>query len=217
MTKREFLKTELLKRLDERLAQYGFKLNRQQSEFNRRTKSGWHKLQILFILKSEGWEVEPAIFIRIHQVEDIFHRTSGFEFKYQRGTPTIGLSLNDYVGDLSKYSYMLTEESQIDELASFYLSAFEEHALPFYLEYDDLNVMEKIINADQYDIKFTGPIFKGSKGLIMAKLTKKGNYDELVKRYTHYYEQLSNGFYLPSFKALVGDLQNSEQLKTSPA
>ncbi len=209
MTKREFLKSELLKKIEERISEYGFKLNRQLSEFNRKTKAGWHKFQILFILKPDSWEVEPAIFIRINQVEDIFHRTSGFEPKYQKGTHTIGLSLNAYVGEMGKYKYILTEESQIDKLASFYLSAFDEHVLPFFREYDDMNVMEKIINADPYDPKFTGSIFKGSKGLILAKLTGRDNYDELVKRYTRYYEELSNGFYLASFKALVEDMENT--------
>lgn len=207
MTKRDFLKTELLKKLNEHLTQHGFKLNRQLAEFTRRSKSGWHQYQIVFVLKDSGWDIRPAIFIRVHQVEDIFHRTSGFEPKYQKGTPTIGLSLSSYVDEPNKYSYMLTEESQIDELASLYLSAFDELALPFFQKYDDLDVMEKIINSDPYDIKFTGPIFKGSKGLILAKLTKRDNYDELVRRYTHYYEQLSDGFYLPSFKALVDSLE----------
>jgi hypothetical protein len=209
MTKRDFLKYELLKKLDEQLIKHGFKLNKKVAEFNRKTKRGWHKLQIIFILKSDGWGVEPAIFIRVNQIEEIFHRTSGFEPKYQKGTPTIGLSLNAYAGELGKYSYLLTEESDIDKIASIYLKAVDEYALPFFDQYDNLEVMERAVNADPYDAKFTGPIFKGSEGLILAKMTKKDNYNELVKRYTHYYEQLADGFYLPSFKALVEDLEKS--------
>jgi len=210
MTKREFLRLELLKRLDEELKRHGFKLNKQQGEFTRRTKEGWHQYQIVFVLKDEGWSVRPAVFIRVHQVEDIFHRTSGFEQKYQRGTPTIGLSLSSYVDEPDKYSYMLTEESQIDVLASFYLDSFHKQALQFFKFYDDLKIMEKTINTDPYDIKFTGPIFKGSKGLILAKLTKSANYDDLVEKYTSYYEKFSDGFYLPSFSDLVEDLKRKD-------
>jgi hypothetical protein len=56
--------------------------------------------------------------LRKNIVEDILHKISGFEPQYQKGTPTIGISIEDYLRDGSdKYRFDLMEESQINIIA----------------------------------------------------------------------------------------------------
>jgi hypothetical protein len=49
----------------------------------------------------------------------------------------------------------------------------------------------------------TGPVFKGLTGLILAKITKRGDYESLMSVYEDHYRSFSNGFYLQTFENLV--------------
>src|SRR5687767_13287699 len=117
MTEREFLKSELLKSVNEKLIEKGFVLNKTQAEFAKRDKDGWFKYQLIFLNRDTGWEINPAMLIRKNVVEDIFHKTSAFEAKYQKRTPTIGTSIENYINDGKAYRFYLADENQINEIA----------------------------------------------------------------------------------------------------
>jgi hypothetical protein len=210
MTKREFLKAELLKILESELKVHDFKLNKALAEFTRKVKDGWFKYQIVFLKIDEGWELNPCLLLRFNCIEDIFHKISGFEQKYQKGTPTIGTSLENYMKDGSGYRYTLTEEDQIDEIGKELQMLFCNVALPFFEKYNSLVVLDEALNTDTKDTSLTGDIFKGLKALISAKLSGRLNYYELEKFYLNYYKEFSDGFYLPEFDKLREELKNLE-------
>jgi hypothetical protein len=204
MTKNEFLKRELLRAVEEGLKDSKFTLSKSQAEFIRRSNEGWDKYQLMFLNRNEGWEINPAMLIRKNIVEDIFHCTSGFEKKYQKGTPTIGSSIENYLGERNgNYRFELAEESQIGVIAQKIIALFKEVALPFFSKYNTIESLDLVINENIADVELTGAIFKGSKGIILAKLTDRNNYKYLVEIYTKYYENFSDGFYLLRFKNLL--------------
>ncbi|MEO6131055.1 MAG: hypothetical protein ABIQ02_04355 [Saprospiraceae bacterium] len=203
MTKREFFKNELLKMLETKLKKFGFRLNKSLSEFTKNNSSGWQKYQIIFLLTDGGWQVHPAIFIRFNLVEDLFHKISGFEKKYCKGTPTIGISIENYNSNEIPSRFDVTEESQINEISDKLFILFENIALPFYEKYNTLETINQAMNNIPNDVSLTGPIFKGTKSLIVAKLLNDPHYYQLKNRYLEYYRDFSKGFYLPEYTALV--------------
>jgi hypothetical protein len=210
MTKRDFLKSELLKELEVKLKNFEFRLNKSLAEFTKKSKVGWYKYQIVFLIKDEGWELKPSLLLRIDVIEDIFHETSGFEEKYRKGTPTIGTSIEDYQSDGKRYRYHLNEEDQINAISQELYLLFHRIALPFFERYNSLEKIDEAINSNFKDTALTGDIFKGSKGLIVAKLIGSGNYKELEEIYFNYYRELSGGFYLPNYKRLMEHLAHND-------
>lgn len=207
MTKRDFFKTELLKDLESKIKDFGFQLNKKQVEFIKKNELGWFKYQIVFFKINEGWELKPCLLIRCNTVENIFHEISEFEVKYQKDTPTIGSSIEDYLNDNISYRYRLTDENQIKSIAQQLYILFKTVALPFFAKYNTIDKIDNVLNSNIQDASLTGAIFKGSKALITAKLTNRDNYQELENYYLNYYSTFSNGFYLPSYLNLVNLLK----------
>ena len=95
------LKTELLEVLKPRMERYGFRVQKSKERFARRVTTGnwWFVLDFTVY---ECLHVKPAIGLRVDIVEDVFHRTSGFERRYQADTPTLSLSVQNIGGDTAK-------------------------------------------------------------------------------------------------------------------
>jgi hypothetical protein len=142
-------------------------------------------------------------------VEDIFHKTSEFEEKYKKGTPTIGTSIEDYQSNGKTYRYQMREEPHINVIAQELYIIFKEIALPFFDKYDTLEKIDKALNIKPEDTSLTGAIFKGSKALIIAKLMCRRNFKELADYYYNYYKNFSEGFYLPNYIRLKEFLENA--------
>jgi|GEM_PF-756065 len=206
MTKREFLKSEVLKGLSEKLLPYHFILKKSSSEFLKKTTDGWFSYIPVFLTRDEGWEINPTMGIRINHVEEIYHITSGFEKKYQKGTPTIGISIENFISDRKEHRFILTREDHVDQVIAGLFDLFEEFALSFYEDHSSVEAVDKALNEDPSDTSLTGAIFKGSKGIILARLTKRSNYSDLVNIYTKHYQQLADGFYLADFMRLIEEL-----------
>lgn len=204
MTKKEFLRQEVLKLVQQHLKQYGFTLNKQLAEFTKKNENGWIKFYLIFLERNQGWEINPTMQIRFNVVEDIFHKTSGFDMKYQKGTPTIGSSAENYLQTgYGTYRFALGEEEDIEGIVLHINDVFENMALPFYEKFIKLEEIERAINRDVKGSSLTGGIFVGSKGIILAKLLDHPNYEELRSIYMRYYEKFADGFYLPSYMDLV--------------
>jgi len=97
MKKNEFLKSEVLTRLGEKLKSSGYKLSKSACEFTKKTDFGWNKYQIVFLNRDNGWELKPSLLVRFNEVENLFHQISDVDKKYQKVTPTIGTSIEDLV------------------------------------------------------------------------------------------------------------------------
>jgi hypothetical protein len=106
------------------------------------------------------------------------------------------------------YHLLLKEEEEINETAHQIVNIFKKIALPFYEKFDSLNAIEEKINNDSKGGPIIGAIFKGSKGIILAKLLGRLNFQDLQLTYMNYYEQFANGFYLPSYLALIEYLKS---------
>lgn len=202
MTERAFLKSEVLKSLSEKLSLYDFKLKKSDDSFIQKTEFGWNMFSTTFLVKSEGWNIRPGLLVRFNVVEDLFHQVSFFEKKYHKGTPTLGTSIENLDINGLESRFDLNEESQIDNVVDKLFELFKLIGLPFFEKYNELQAVDYSINRDITNTHLTGPIFKGTKGLILAKLLKRKDFEILQDKYEHYYENFSDGFYLPEYLRL---------------
>lgn len=203
MTEREYLKNEVLLRLSEKINSFGFKLSKSACEFTKKTDFGWNKYQIVFLLRDNGWELKPSLLVRFDVVENVFHQISDFDRKYQKGTPTIGTSIEDLdYSSITPTRFELTNEAQINSVVNDLFELFKNSAIPFFNKYDNLSEIDDRLNSCLEDTSLTGDIFKGTKSLITAKLTKRQDFDKLESVYQSYYENFLDGFYLPEYLRL---------------
>jgi len=208
MTERFFLKQQVLKSLDDKLEKFGFKFKKSDDSFVQNTVSGWNMFSVVLLKKGTGWNIRPGLLIRFNIVEDLFHQISDFEKKYQKGTPTLGTSIEDLDIDGLESRFDLTEEGQIDLVSDKLFELFKSVGVPFFEKHKELHSAERAVNQDVNNTHLTGPIFKGTKGLVLAKLLNRKDFTALQEEYLHYYENFSDGFYLPDYKRLMELLNN---------
>jgi len=81
-------------------------------------------------------------------------------------------------------------------------------AQPYYENYSSVEVIDTLLNENPLlsTPHVGGPNFRVSKGLIVARLTGRQNYPELVELYRGIVKNAAGDFYLPQFDALVEDL-----------
>lgn len=201
------LRNALLERLALDFAPYGFVLNKALAEFTKRSAQGWEKFQLIFLVRSNGWEINPAMLIRINVVEDIYHKASYFETKYHKTTPTVGIPLENFINDGKGYRFDLTSEADIEHCYQNIMTLFKKAVVPFFLQYNNIEQLDKEVNVESSKSIFSGPKYEGNLGIILAKLAHNPRQNQLENKYRSYYQQFSNGFYLAEYEGIVEALR----------
>ncbi|MCL9807418.1 hypothetical protein NAT51_17960 [Flavobacterium amniphilum] len=171
------LKDILLDYLDKELIQYNFKLNKKLGEFTSKSKEGWKKLQLIFLIRDEGWEINLGMLIRKDLVENIYHKASYYEPKYHKITPTIGTTIENYINDGKNHRFCLNSNKDLAFCYTEILKLFKEIALPFFEKYDRIEEIEKAVNMKNRDSVFSGIKYGGNIGIILAKLVDNPDYE----------------------------------------
>ena len=208
MTNRE-LRNTLLELLAAEFASDGFVLTKAAACFTKRLPDGWHQFQLVFLVRSAGWEIKPGLLLRKHVVETIYHQASYFEAKYHPTTATIGLPLEKLARQGPTVSFDLTTEADITSLVQELVVLFRQVALPFFAQYDQLQAIDQELNKEIGESLFSWPN-RGSIGLIIAHLVTNPRYEQLEKSYRIYYKQLSNGFYLPEYEGVMEAIKSTQ-------
>ncbi len=196
-------KNSLLELLRDRLKAYDFILNKGLAEFTKRQKDGWNKFHLIFLSRKAGWEINIGMLIRKNLVEDIYHLASYFEPKYHKTTPTLGITIEKLINDGKEYRCYLNSENDIEKCVGYIENLFIKVALPFFEEYNSLKKMDEVVNIKNGASIFSGPIYGGNLGIILAKLVKNLDYAFFLEKYRNYYDNFSDGFYLPEYEKLI--------------
>jgi len=201
-TERNYLKNAVLNGLESKLAIYGFKLTKSLPGFRKKTVFGRQDFHLVFLVRDKGWEINPGLLVRFDIIEDIYHQISRFEKKYQKGTHTIGTTIENLIKGGRESRFDLYGDSQILDVENKLFELFKSVALPFYDKYSDIKVVDKVLNENTEDTLLTGCIFKGFKSLITAKLLNRVDYLQLEQVYQTYYENFADGLYLSEYLKL---------------
>jgi hypothetical protein len=140
--------------------------------------------------------------IRDNKIEEIFHRTSGVEKRYQADYTTIDRGLGN------SFLWLNSE----DEIINFIAKAKD------FISGEALSLMERdysymdysaLLNDDPGNATcpyHANPENRCHHGLISAKLASDARYGQLLSTYSGNMRKWSNGFYYPRFERLVADL-----------
>jgi hypothetical protein len=201
------LKRSLLACVQPAMDRHGFKLVKSKEWFVR-TRPGFKDYFVLDFAEYGYLQVQPTIRLRVDQVEDIFHRTSGFEKKYQGETPTLAVMLQHLSGDPSLFEYQLHGTEQVAEVAAQLINDFEAVALSYFDTNGDLRRIDSLLNdePDANCVHYLMEYLRCAHGLIVARLNNRQDYQALVEKYRQKMRQFSAGFYLPKLESLIADL-----------
>jgi hypothetical protein len=185
------------------LLKYGFKLNKQTSIFTRKTSYGWDKFQLNFLNRSNGWDIDFGMLIRLNEIEKIYHVGSYFEEKYHSTTSTIAIDIGTYLNDEDSYRIFLDEDSELDEFYTMTVRLFKEVALPFFEKYNSIQELDNAINVEEGKSIFSGYKYEGNLGIILAKLANNSKFDFFENKYRNYYKEFCEGFYLKEYEDVL--------------
>ena len=143
------MKNNLVKKVLDSLASHlkplGFSLVRGRRWFVRFNGNRTEKFQLAFLDAKPGNRILPAVSIRFDEVEDIFHRTSGYEPEYQSDTPTVGVDLWRVFGEQG-FDLLLRDEGEIPGVVSRLMTIFNEKALPYFSQFGDIAAVDSALN-----------------------------------------------------------------------
>lgn len=196
------------------LEEYNFKYVKSRDRFIRKynDQEFWFSILTYKYREDAGYYINPTIQIRVNQVENIFHIGSSFNAKQKKETSTIGCSIENYMNDNSgAYRFYIEALDDVKPACKFILQLFKDIAIPFFEEYDNLIAIERHVNEEPLrELAIINPIFRGSKGLIMAKLVGNCQFPQLKRVYTEFYSNFADGFYLDDFEKVVVSLKSIE-------
>jgi hypothetical protein len=183
---------------------YGFVYNKRDESYQRSTLIGWEAFAYICLDYKTYWVIEPSIRIRINSVEDLYHESSGFEPRFQKGTPTIAAPISKIINETCTQRL---DENNIAEVVNYFDLHFHKHALPFFEKYREPQNIEHLINSSDVNADlYSGPIDKGSHALILAYLYNRGIMKNVYEKYLLYYQKFSKGFYLRRYEELAKHL-----------
>lgn len=207
------LKTALFDALCRQLAKYDFTFKAKVDNFVRQHDGTLEIFQITCLDGKPGYRIQPGVAVRIEQVENIFHQTSGFESKHQKDTPTMGSSVGILLtGDSRSCEFLLETESEVQSITKKIMDVFHDFALPYFERWGSLTAIDAELNDKPTERTLHRALawFRCSTGIIVAKLLDRPDYDQLAAYYTEVMTQDNNGFYLKRFQALLESLESVE-------
>ncbi|QDT07025.1 hypothetical protein K227x_54500 [Rubripirellula lacrimiformis] len=151
----------------------------------------------------------PDVGVRSERIEDIFHRTSEFSDSDAINTSTLGVNVK-LLTRSSDYDVSVSEAADVDEAVQKIVCAFREVAVPYFSEFGSLAGIDAALNGSPSErcVHMINERARCSKGLIVAKLLDRPNYEELRQIYDEKVSQAGAMTYEKYFVPLVNDLEH---------
>ncbi|WP_038025744.1 hypothetical protein [Synechococcus sp. PCC 7336] len=200
------LRKELLSELDSSLKEFGFKLVKSKFWFIKKTENRVLYYWPEFYSYPNKISIDPTVAIRFPCIEEIFHRASRYEDKYQKNTHTIVSEIWRINAKFrSSYECYLNEDIDISKLKEKLFSEFSELATAYFEKFKDVHDINSILNEfpdmpSKYQIH---DFSRCSRGIIAAKLCNSPDFEKLINIYTQRMKTQDKGFYYPFFTLLV--------------
>lgn len=192
------------------LKEAGFKLVKTRDWFIRKDKHISFVFWVVPYLDQGHIRLTPTCGVRFNEVEDIFHKCSGFEEKYQKYTLTLVSEIWRWKRQVDLHQYILKTEDDVQNIATQILQNFKHDALKYFESYSTLVEVDSVFNSepDQECIHQIMDFARCSRGIIVAKLCNRSNYEELVEIYRKRMLNQDKGFYLNPFDCINNLLTN---------
>ena len=157
------------------------------------------------------YRIQAGVGVRHERVEDLFHRSSGFDPEFHAGTVTMGVMISTLKGGgVRGCEYLLGTTEQVDEVAEKVVHELHECGPPYFERWSSLDRIDAELNDDPFrrSIHRSLAWFRCSTGSIVARLVNRSNYRELVATYREIMSKDNKGFYYKWFDRLLSDLED---------
>ena len=208
------LKSLLFQCIRQYLSAEDFRLDAKRSIFVRRYEGTTEIFYVTCTNAKPGHWVTPGVGLRFGTVEEIFHRTSGWDPKFQKDTNTVGTQVGVLIdGKGTSCRFLLESESEIAFVTEKVVSVFRKFALPYFVQFGSLAAIDAELNDHPAERSVNSSLawFRCSRGLIVAKLTGRPDYEQLATFYLDVMTRDNKGFYLQRFESLVESLKSVER------
>jgi hypothetical protein len=202
-------KAAIIAALSPELAECGFRYQATSARFIRKPTPGCtHAIHLLILESAPFVRLDVHLAVRLDAVEKIFHRTSGYEKKYQSSTPTVGGALDAITGN-PQLRLLLEPDRERQQARALLLDA---PMLDFYdtwfARFSELENIDHELNDDPLRDTPNRPMpwLRCSTGIIVAWMRQRPDYDRIADAYRGVLRAINNGFYLPRFELLLADL-----------
>lgn len=154
----------------------------------------------------DSFSIKPAAGIRHEQIERILHRVSDAPETVQKGSVTVswGRALEKRIPKPN--SFEVERMVQTQKAVTFTEHFFTKWVEQFFRENSDLQAISNSFNTGRAILRaeyFADWFDLLGRALIAAKLTKRGDYDDLKNEYRRAFETRKSSHPLSSFDALI--------------
>jgi hypothetical protein len=209
-TEMKQLKRTILYSVGKELNDHGFLLRSSKDSFVRKHDGVNDIFQLVFQGGEFDWCIQPNVGVRIDRIEDIFHKSSRFEPKYQSDTATIGASVGRLIADDSRAcQFIITSPDEVPRIAAELVGVFHKYALPYFTRFDSVYEIDAELNnrPTKGTPHRVATWLRCATGAIVAKLVGRPDYKRLIDVYTDVMRKSDKGFYLGRFQDLVASLE----------
>jgi hypothetical protein len=204
------LKKLFLDELQKHLAPYNFRLVRAMDWFARKEGNITRIFQVSFHNSASGFGIVPGLGIRIHEVEKLYHDACGVEKTFRSHTLTINPALRDISKDV-EYEYSLQSPQDIPPLTEKIVRVFRNTALPIFESSSSLEEIDKILNDEpDKETPYYGIYLRQYKGIIVAKLNNRKDYEYLTELYRNKLKEIAGDFYIEDYEKILALLEKSK-------
>ena len=175
-------KADLVDELARLVRERGFEWLPQRAQFRKRTYRGFSNLLLSFSNYADGVMVEGHCGIRVDAVEDtVYQYTNGFR-EFQPDSHTLITSTGRLEGELTRRRLVQSREHAL-KVALEIFGTVDEKGEGFWQRYSDLEALDTLFNQPDDETAQLVPNLSYAclRGLVVAKLINRPNFEELVE------------------------------------
>src|SRR6516225_1293695 len=113
MTRTE-LKSMVYDAISQELAKYNFVRHKSKERFIKQSPQTTFMFLLTCLDEGRGIRIKPEVAVRIEVVEQLFHRISQFDSKFQKDTGTVGATIRELEGASIDFDYQFAVSSPSD-------------------------------------------------------------------------------------------------------
>lgn len=209
MTKWSGYRSTLIEAIDGVLGTEGFTWLSPWSQYRKTTPRGFVNLVLSFSDYEDGVMVEGHCGLRSDAVEDtVFRYTRGLR-GFEAHSHTLITSLGKLAGKPFE-RYLLQSEAQARETADTLIEGIEAHARGFWVEYQELDALDRLFNAqaDTPSTLINNRAQSLLRGVTVATLLQKPEFETLVSAHRERLKQSHpNPMVVEGYEELVSHLR----------
>ncbi len=186
----------MLEEIRNNISGFGFRLNKSKKCFTRSARGYKQIFTLLFHKSGENVTVEPDLDLKLHVIEDIYHKITTKDPEFFDGTSTLTNNLGrimEYMDNgvevnrgIPQLRYLIEDDEDIEVLIRVISEKFEKYVWPYFEANSSVERVDELLNRYPRELSIHHWLYpdRACIALIAAKLVGNPMYEDLVAIYT---------------------------------